>query len=207
MDSASPAPCVPAIQMEGVALSSLRDPKALVAQDVNWTVKPGDYWVIAGLEGAGKTDFLMMTGGLTGPVHGIYRFFGELMPIFEGARLEHRLRLGLVFENGQLLNHLTIRENVALPLCYHRDLSQPQAATTAQALLELLELAPWADSTPGAMGRPWLKRAGLARALMSGGKSCLWTIRLRVWICVIANGGSISWANSLPVTRSTTIDP
>ena len=35
-----------------------------------------------------------------------------------------------------------------------------------QQLLELTELAPWADSTPGAMARNWQKRAGLARALM-----------------------------------------
>jgi phospholipid/cholesterol/gamma-HCH transport system ATP-binding protein len=97
---------------------------------------------------------------------GSYRFFGEEMPIFEEERLHQRLRLGFVFDGGQLLNHLTISENIALPLRYHQQLSKAQADDAAQQMLDLTELAPWADSTPGAMGRNWHKRVGLARALM-----------------------------------------
>ncbi len=159
-------PSVPAIQMEGVVVGSLRDQRAVVAEEINWTVHPGEFWVIAGLQGSGKADFLMMTGGLMGPLGGSYRFFGEPMPIFEGARLQHRLRLGLVFESGQLFNQLTVRENVALPLCYHRNLSQADAVGAAGAMLDLLGLTALAETTPGALGGNWLKRAGLARALM-----------------------------------------
>jgi putative ABC transport system ATP-binding protein len=125
----------------------------------------GDYWVVAGLQGSGKTDFLMLTAGLMAPARGTYLFFGEPMPIFDEARLEHRLRLGLVFESGQLFNHLTVFENVALPLRYHRNLTCAAAETEVQEILEALELGPWADSTPGALGRNWQKRVGLARAL------------------------------------------
>jgi ABC-type transporter Mla maintaining outer membrane lipid asymmetry ATPase subunit MlaF len=74
--------------------------------------------------------------------------------------------LGLVFESGQLFNHLTVSENLALPLRYHRNLSQAEAADAVQMMLEQMELGPWADSTPGALGRNWHKRVGLARALM-----------------------------------------
>ena len=88
------------------------------------------------------------------------------MPIFEEERLRQRLRLGLVFDGGRLLNHLTISENVSLPLRYHRNLSRSDAETEVRRMLELTELTPWADSTPGAIGRSWQKRAGLARALM-----------------------------------------
>jgi ABC-type transporter Mla maintaining outer membrane lipid asymmetry ATPase subunit MlaF len=88
------------------------------------------------------------------------------MPIFEESRLSTRLRLGLVFAGGQLLNHLTVRENVALPLCYHRNLGKSEAEPSVNTLLEAMELAPWADSTPGALGRNWQQRVGLARALM-----------------------------------------
>ena len=156
---------VPAIEMTGVAVSALRNPDTLVAEGINWTVNAGDYWVVAGFHGSGKSDFLMMTGGLMAPRHGRYRFFGGEMPIFEEGRLQERLRLGVVFDGGQLFNHLTVAENVALPLRYHRNLSEGQAAAAVGELLECTELAPWAESTPSVLGRAWQKRAGLARAL------------------------------------------
>ena len=87
------------------------------------------------------------------------------MPIFDEARLKERLRLGLVFDGGQLFNHLTVAENVALPLRYHHNLSRSEAAAAVGELLECTELTPWAESTPGTLGRSWQKRAGLARAL------------------------------------------
>ena len=155
----------PAIEMTGVTVCAMRDPDQVVVEGVNWTVAPGDYWVVAGWHGAGKSDFLLLTGGLMAPRTGRYRFFGEEMPIFEETRLRERLRLGLVFEGGRLFNHLTVAENIALPLRYHRELSAEETARTVKELLECLELTPWAESTPGAMGPSWLKRAGLARAL------------------------------------------
>jgi len=143
----------------------MHDPDATVAEGINWTVNPGDYWVVAGLHGSGKSDFLMLTAGLMAPRQGRYRFFGEAMPIFDEARLKTRLRLGLVFDGGQLLNHLTVAENIALPLRYHHNLSRAEAAAALSELLAGTELTPWAERTPGALGRSWQKRAGLARAL------------------------------------------
>lgn len=165
MDQPPTQPVVPAIEMTGVAVSALRNPDTVVAEGINWTVNAGDYWVVAGLHGSGKSDFLMLTGGLMAPRQGRYRFFGGEMPIFEEGRLPERLRLGIVFDGGQLFNHLTVAENIALPLRYHRNLSQGEAAAAVSELLECAELGPWAESTPSALGRGWQKRAGLARAL------------------------------------------
>jgi ABC-type transporter Mla maintaining outer membrane lipid asymmetry ATPase subunit MlaF len=151
--------------MTGVAVGAMRDPDTLVAEGINWTVKTGDYWVVGGLQGTGKSDFLLLTGGLMAPRRGRYQFFGEEMPIFDEERLKERLRLGLVFDGGQLFNHLTIAENIALPLRYHRNLSRAGAAAAVGELLECTALTPWAESTPGTLGRSWQKRAGLARAL------------------------------------------
>jgi ABC-type transporter Mla maintaining outer membrane lipid asymmetry ATPase subunit MlaF len=157
---------LPVIEMQAVAVGSMHDASAIVVEQINWTVQPGDFWAVAGLQGSGKSDFMMMTGSLMPPRQGRYRLFGEEMPIFDEERLAHRLRLGLVFETGQLFNHLTVRENIALPLRYHRNLSKSAADSAVQKMLDAIELAPWADSTPGAMGRNWQKRVGLARALM-----------------------------------------
>lgn len=154
------------IEMRGVSVGSMRDIYSVVVEDVNWTVAPGDFWVIGGLQGTGKTDFLTLAGGMMAPLSGTYCFLGEEMPIFEDDRLPDRLKLGFVFENGQLFNHLTVSENVSLPIRYHRNLSNAEAAPEVQKLLELTELGPWADSTPGAMARNWQRRVGLARALV-----------------------------------------
>src|SRR5213595_2170394 len=120
-------PAAPVIEMRDVAVGAMRDQSTIVVEEINWTVAAGDYWVIGGLQGSGKSDFLMMTGGLMPPVHGSYQLFGEQMPIFEETRLKERLRLGLVFDGGQLFNHLTVGENVALPLRYHDNLAEEES--------------------------------------------------------------------------------
>ena len=152
--------------MRGIAAGSMQDPNATLLADVNWQVNTGDFWVLAGLQGSGKSDFMMLTAGLMMPLRGNYWLYGEPMPILDEARLPARLRLGLVFENGQLFNHLTVSENIALPLRYHHNMDRAETAVVVQAMMEHMDLGPWAESTPGALGRNWHRRVGLARALM-----------------------------------------
>jgi ABC-type transporter Mla maintaining outer membrane lipid asymmetry ATPase subunit MlaF len=156
---------VPALAMRGVTMAFLKHPTAIVAEDVNWTVMAGEYWVVGAPQNSGKTDFLMTAGGLVSPTAGEYYFLGEPMPIFEEPRLAHRLKLGFVFDGGQLLGQLTVAENIALPLRYHGHLSPDEIESRVRELLELTELGPWANSTPANVGRSWQQRAGLARAL------------------------------------------
>jgi phospholipid/cholesterol/gamma-HCH transport system ATP-binding protein len=79
--------------------------------------------------------------------------------------LAHRLKLGFVFDGGQLLGHLTVAENIALPLQYHGRLPPDELESRVHELLEAMELNAWANSTPANVGRSWRQRAGLARAL------------------------------------------
>lgn len=164
----APAPTVPAIEMQGVAFSALRAPRSTIGEDICWAVQPGDYWAIAGLHGSGKSDFLMMAAGLIAPLRGTYRFLGEEMPIFDEARLAHRLRLGLVFDGGQPFTRLTVRENIALPLRYHDALGAAETDARVDAMIEHLGLSDWADNTAGTLGRNLQKKVGLARALILG---------------------------------------
>src|SRR6185295_18933858 len=83
------------IEMREVASGSMRDLNTVGVEGVNWTVAAHDCWVIGGLQGSGKSDFLAMMGGLMPPLRGDYRLFGEKMPIFDEARLPTRLRMGL----------------------------------------------------------------------------------------------------------------
>ena len=155
----------PAIAMRDLSVGAMKDPRLTVAENVNWTVNTGEFWLVAGAQLSGKSDFLMMTAGLMSPARGTYRFFDGEMPIFEEERLSERLRLGLVFEGGRLFNRLTVAENVALPLRYHKDRVGAEVSTRLAAMLEMTGLTPMADRTPGSLARNWQRRAGLARAL------------------------------------------
>src|SRR4051812_31447980 len=83
-----------AIEMRGVTVNSFPDLSGVSAEDVNWTVAAGEFWVIGGLRGSGKGDLLALTGGLMAPTSGEYFLFGNRMPIFEGEKLSERLRIG-----------------------------------------------------------------------------------------------------------------
>ena len=155
----------PALQMRGVAVGSAREAGVAVVAEVDWTVMAGEFWVVGAPQLSGKSDFLMMAGGLTAPIRGEYFFLGERMPIFEEARLGHRLKLGLVFDGGRLISQLTVAENIALPLRYHGNPAPAEAESRVTELLELTGLTPWAHHTSGELGRSWQQRVGLARAL------------------------------------------
>lgn len=155
----------PALEMRGLAVASMKNPAVTVAAEVNWTVNPGEFWVVGAPQHSGKSDFLMTAGGIMSPAAGELSFLGEPMPIFEESRMAHRLKLGFVFDGGQLLGSLTLAENLALPLRYHSRLSTDDIETRVTELLELTELTPLANRTPVNVARSWQQRAGLARAL------------------------------------------
>ena len=164
--SPNPNPKPAVIRMQGATVSSLRDATHPVLENVNWTVWPGEFWVVAGRQHSGKTDLLMMTAGMTPPVEGSHQLFGLETRELGEAEVAERLRVGFVFDHGRLFNQMTIAENVALPLRYHRDLDEAAAEGETRTLLEWLELATLADRNPLELSRDWLKRAALARALV-----------------------------------------
>jgi ABC-type transporter Mla maintaining outer membrane lipid asymmetry ATPase subunit MlaF len=162
-----PAAGGPVIEMIDVTIGSLAAPEQPVIEGVQWTVGPGDYWAIGGLQASGKSDLLATVAGLVPPLRGTYRLFGrELVTGLEHPLLEARLALGLVFESGRLLNHLTVVENVSLPLRYHQNLGLAEAISAMGELLEWLGLSRQAAHLPGAIGRNLQRRVGLARALV-----------------------------------------
>ena len=154
-----------AIEMRNVAVSSIKNNNVTVASGVNWTVNAGEFWVVGAPQHSGKSDFLLTVGGIMSPASGEFYFLGEPMPIFDESRMAHRLKLGFVFDGGQLLGSLTVAENIALPLRYHSDKSAAEIESRVEELLAVTELTPWANNTPVNVARSLQQRAGLARAL------------------------------------------
>jgi ABC-type transporter Mla maintaining outer membrane lipid asymmetry ATPase subunit MlaF len=156
----------PALEMIDVTVGSLANTAEVVLKGVNWKVAVGDYWAIGGLQASGKSDLLATAAGIMPPVHGVFRVFGqELGAGFEHELMPTRLRLGLVFDGGRPFSHLTVAENVALPIRYHQSLGPIEAKARAEALLEVTGLAAWGHRAPSALRRNFQQRLGLARAL------------------------------------------
>lgn len=164
MNTAAPAP--PWIEMQGAAIAALNDTAITVLDDVNWSVRSGEFWMVVGSHHSGKSDLLLHAAGLLTPAAGTCRILGTETVRFSEAHLAERLRIGFVFSDLKLFKPLTIAENIALPLRYHRQLSADETARTVAALLELLELAPHANALPAQVSLAWRHRAALARALI-----------------------------------------
>jgi ABC-type transporter Mla maintaining outer membrane lipid asymmetry ATPase subunit MlaF len=156
----------PAIEMRGASVGSIHDVTIMTVEDVNWSVAAGEFWVVAGQQQSGKSDFLMLAAGLMTPLAGSCKLFGTETQNFGEAELPERLRIGFVFEGGQLFNQLTIAENIALPLRYHKGFEPDVTVAEVKPLLDLMELTPLADVTPANVAANWRQRAALARALV-----------------------------------------
>ncbi len=158
-------PCV--IEMQDAAISSPHSPDALEIEGVNWRVSLDDYWVVGARPGSGKSSLLAVAAGLQRPARGTHRLFGqETAALHEHELARERLRVGLVFEmGGRLFSHLTVAENIALPLRYHRDWPEEEVQARVAAVLELAGIAHLAAHTPARVVRALQPRVGLARAL------------------------------------------
>ena len=164
--TASGADSVPALEMTDVTVSTLRDPSVELLRDVQWTVQSGDYWAVAGLHRSGKTDLMAVAAGLMRPKRGTVKIFGrELLTGVEHERADSRRPVGLVFDGGQLLHHLTLAENIALPLEYHEVGNDAERGVRLQTLIEFTGLESSMARRPAQVSRNEQQRIGLARAL------------------------------------------
>ncbi|HKS36020.1 MAG TPA: ATP-binding cassette domain-containing protein [Verrucomicrobiae bacterium] len=153
--------------MIGLTVGAADSPASALAEEVNWSVCAGDYWVVGGLPGSGKSNLLATAAGLNRPERGMLRWFGkEVGGLSDEALLDARSRVGIVFENGgRPFNHLTVAENIALPLRYHRNRSPGEVRETVEKLLQFAGLTPLAYMTPSRVKPAERQRIALARAL------------------------------------------
>lgn len=155
--------------MKHVTLTRLQTSGGELAE-INWRIFPGDFWVVAGSFGSGKSDLLATAAGLQRPARGTVKIFGEeTFTVREEILVEQRRKIGLVFsDGGRLFSRLTIAENIALPLRYHENLREEEAADAVGEILRATELIPFAEETPARIHPHWQQRAALARALLLG---------------------------------------
>ena len=139
------------------------DEETLALQGVSLTVCRGELVAVVGPSGSGKSTLLACLAGLDEPDGGRVLIEGERLsrrPEPERAALRAR-RIGVLFQSGNLLDHLTAAENVVLA---QRVAGLPNPARAA-ALLEALGLARRAHARPAELSGGETARAGLAVTL------------------------------------------
>lgn len=105
----------PAVELNAVSLRY--DTADEVLSDVDLRLKPGSFTFLTGASGAGKSSLLKLIYLAHAPTRGEVRLFGSSTSTLKRKQLSAlRRRIGVVFQDFRLLDHLTAFENVALPL-------------------------------------------------------------------------------------------
>ena len=88
-----------------------------ILRDVNFALEPGSFTFLTGPSGAGKTTLLKLVLLAEQPTRGVISLFGSNLALLKRGELPSlRRRIGVVFQEFRLLDHLSAFENVALPL-------------------------------------------------------------------------------------------
>lgn len=137
-----------------------------VLHGLDLTVREGEYVAIAGPSGSGKSTLLNILGCLDRPTDGRYAIAGEDVSTLDDARLSNirNTRIGFIFQSFHLVSHLTVLENVELPLFYAR-MSRGARRERAKALLERVGLSHRLDHVPTMLSGGERQRVAVARAL------------------------------------------
>ena len=136
-----------------------------ILRDIDFSVGVGETVAILGASGSGKSTLLSIMAGLDTPSQGRIELAGQ--DIFEMSEDERAAwrgsHLGFVFQNFQLMGHLTALENVMLPL---ELAGTPNAANLAKSILAQVGLAERLRHFPKVMSGGEQQRVALARAFV-----------------------------------------
>ena len=157
----------PALAVRGVRKTfEAENAPVRALRGVNLTLEPGEFVALMGPSGCGKSTLLNLVAGLETPDEGEITVAGE--PITgrtedELARMR-RHHIGLVFQFFNLLEGMTVLENVALPAII-AGRKRKMAETRARDLLDLLGIGDKALAVPGVLSGGQRQRLAIARAL------------------------------------------
>lgn len=154
-----------AVRFENVGLRYGAGPEVL--HDITFVLKPGSFHFLAGVSGAGKSSLLKLMYLGHRPTRGLISLFGRdiaTMPHEEMPVL--RRRIGVVFQDFRLLDHLSTLDNVALPLRV-AGTPEEEVRDNVVELVRWVGLADQLRARPHTLSGGQKQRAAIARAVIN----------------------------------------
>jgi len=138
-----------------------------VFENLSCSFPRGEISVILGGSGSGKSTILRLIGGLIHPVSGRILVEGEdITHLHERQMTAVRMKLGMLFQGGALLDSLSVFDNLALPLREHTDADETAIAAAVRDRLDAVGLEDVGALLPNQLSGGMRKRVALARAIM-----------------------------------------
>ena len=136
--------------------------------EVSFEIKKGEFVSIMGPSGCGKSTLLNLLGMLDSPESGKYQFQDtQISGLNEKQRSEIRKKhIGFVFQNFNLIDELTVFENIELPLIYN-NVSAKQRKKRVDEIIERIGISHRSNHFPQQLSGGQQQRVAVARALVS----------------------------------------
>lgn len=141
---------------------------------INLTVREGEFLAVMGPSGCGKSTLLNVLGLIDNPSSGEFYFLDkEVSKYNEKQRAELRkTNIGFIFQSFNLIDELTVRENIELPLLYQKK-STAERRKLADEVMEKLQIAHRAKHFPQQLSGGQQQRVAVARAVITKPKLIL----------------------------------
>ncbi len=163
MPSNSESPTPPLIEVRNLTVGYGRK---VILQDLNFTVRRGEVFVILGGSGCGKSSLLKNLIGLYPALGGEILIDGRRLTGAEGPeRLQILRKFGVMYQSGALFGSMTLLENVMLPLEEFTVLPPDARQLIGRMKLLSVGLAKFSDYLPAEISGGMQKRTAIARAM------------------------------------------
>ncbi|MCI2284768.1 ABC transporter ATP-binding protein [Colwellia sp. MSW7] len=151
-----------------------QDVETTALSNINLTVKQGEFVAIMGPSGCGKSTLLSILGMLDSPTSGSFEFLDDDISIYSEVKLAElrKSSIGFVFQSFNLIDELTVFENVELPLQYLK-ISKIERKQRVEAILKRVAIDHRSDHLPQQLSGGQQQRVAVARALVSNPKIIL----------------------------------
>lgn len=145
-----------------------------VLRDVSLSIEAGEIVILTGPSGSGKTTLITLIGALRAMQAGSIKIFGnELSKASQRALMKTRRNIGFIFQQHNLLEYLTVAQNISMSLSLGSGLSGAAARARIEEVLDQVGLAGHIDKYPDTLSGGQKQRVGIARALANGPKMIL----------------------------------